>query len=84
MPQDSVNLSLTLTTLLGLPYKIVQNFNGYFTNYYANTRHVCTYLNAFSTVIPNMVMRFRNFEFCKQFCEILDYLSSAHAPRVQC
>ena len=46
-----------------------------------NTRHVCTYLNAFRKVIPNMIMKFQNVDICWQFCEILD-LSSAHACRV--
>ena len=34
------------------------NFKAYFTNYKDNTRHVCTYLNAFLMVIPNIVITF--------------------------
>ena len=38
------------------------NFNVYFTYYLcinANTRHVCTYSNAFLVVIPNIVTKFQ-------------------------
>ena len=40
-----------------------------------------TYLNAFFMVIPNILMKFNNFEVVWQFCDIFD-LSSAHACRV--
>ena len=46
------------------------NFKAYFTNYWANTRHVCTYFNAFLMVIPTTVTNFK-------ICDILS-LSSAH------
>ena len=58
------------------------NFNGYFTNYWTNTRHVCTLLNVFLTVIPNMGMKFHNFEIVYQICYIFD-LSSALACRME-
>ena len=39
----------------------------------SNTRHVCTYLNAFSTLILNIVMKFNNFDISKKFwiCSLL-------------
>ena len=41
--------------------KIRYNFESYFTNYKTNTRHVCTYLNAFFMAISNIVMKFDSF-----------------------
>ena len=38
----------------------------YFKNFWTNTKHVCTYLNAFCKLIPNMVMIFNNFDIFKQ------------------
>ena len=61
------------------------NFNVYFTIYWTDTRHVCTYFNAFFMVIPNMVMKFHNFEFCNKIGYVFD-LSSAlacHAESVK-
>ena len=39
-----------------------KNVNVYFMTYCTNTRLVWTYLNAFSMVIPNIIMKFHNFE----------------------
>ena len=44
------------------------NFNVYFMNYWTNTRHVCTYLNAFLIVIPNIVMKFQHFDRFDKLC----------------
>ena len=49
-----------------------QHFTGYFRNYWTNTRHVGTYLNAFLMVIPNMVMKFNSFDICYKICYIFD------------
>ena len=46
-----------------------------FRNHQTNTSHVCTYLNAFHTLISNIVLKFQIFE-------IFD-LSSAYACRVE-
>ena len=43
--------------------------------------HVCTHLNAFLMVIPNMVMKFYNFEIVHNFCKIL-HVSYALASRI--
>ena len=40
------------------------NFNVYFLNYWTNTRHVGTYLNAFLVVISNIIIKFQNFAIC--------------------
>ena len=58
------------------------NFNAYFTNLWTNNRHVCTYLNVFLMVIPNMVMKFHNFEIFYQFFYIFA-LSSALTCHVE-
>ena len=63
-------------------FYISENVNVYFTNSWTNTRHVCTLLKAFLMVIPNMVMKFLNFEIIWTFCNILYYMSSAHACRM--
>ena len=47
-----------------------------FKHFLTDTRHVCTYLNSFPMVIPNIVMKFCYFW---EFGELLD-LSSALAP----
>ena len=44
--------------------------------------HVCTYLNAFLMVIPDIVTKFHNVDIFCNFCEIC-YLSSAHACHVE-
>ena len=36
------------------------SFNAYFTNYWTKARHVCTFLNEFSIVIPNVAMKLKN------------------------
>ena len=46
------------------------NFKAYFRNYITNTWHVCTYLNAFFTVIPNIVMNFNNVQKNIKYCDI--------------
>ena len=56
-------------------------FIAYFTNYWTNTRHVCTHLIAFSMVIPIIVMKFNNCDIFWYFFDILN-LSSAHVCRV--
>ena len=68
-------LKLTLTTrALVLPNKIVlvfskfKHFTGYFRNYWTNTRHVGIYLIAFLMVIPNMVIKFNNFDIFYKIC----------------
>ena len=38
-----------------------------FTYYLINTRHVCTYFNAFFMLIPNIVTPFRNFDIFFNF-----------------
>ena len=58
-------------------------FNCYFTICWTNTRHVGTHLNAFLMVIPNMVMKFHNFDIFTKFVKFLTYLSSAIACRVE-
>ena len=35
--------------------------------YLTNTRHVGTYLSAFSTVIPNIVLKLNNFDIFNNF-----------------
>ena len=45
----------------------------YFTNYKTNTRHICTHLNTFLTVNPNMVMKFNNSDIFYNFCELFEY-----------
>ena len=45
------------------------------------TRYVCTYLNAFLMVIPNMAMKFNNFDIFYQICKLF-HLSPALACRV--
>ena len=55
--------------------------NSHFRNYETNTRYIGTYLNAFLMVIPNMVMKFNNFDLFYQICTHFD-LSSALACRV--
>ena len=44
----------------------------YLTNYWTNTRHVCTYLIAFSMEIPTTVKKFNNFEIYDNLCKILN------------
>ena len=39
-----------------------QHFKGYLVNSQTNTRHVCTYLNPYSIVIPYIVMKFNYFD----------------------
>ena len=41
-------------------------FKAYLENPLTNSRHVCTYLNAFLTVISNMAMTFNNFEIFRK------------------
>ena len=38
------------------------HFKGYFTILFTNTRHDCTYFNAFSMVISNIATRFKNVD----------------------
>ena len=57
------------------------NFKAYVTNYWTNTRHVGTHLNAFLMVISNIVMKLYNFDIFGNNYEILDLLS-AHASCV--
>ena len=45
--------------------------NGYFTIYWTNIRYVCTYLIAFLMEIPNMVMKFNNFDIVYKFVNCL-------------
>ena len=47
------------------------NCNGYFTIYWTNTRHVCTYFNAFLIVIPNIDTKFQNFDILWNFVKFL-------------
>ena len=57
---------------------VILNFKVLFLTYsWTNTRHVCTYLNEFHVVIPNIVMKFNNVVIFWQFCVIFD-VSSAH------
>ena len=39
--------------------------------HYTNSRHVCTCLMAFSTMISNIAMTFNNFEICDNFVQSL-------------
>ena len=57
---------------------ILSNFSIHFKNYWTDTRHVCTYLNAFSMVIPNIVMKFNNFDIYWKLCVILDLSSGKY------
>ena len=41
-------------------------FNTYFKTYWTDTRHVCTYLNPFRLLIPNILMVFNIFDFLKK------------------
>ena len=47
----------------------------------SNTRHVCTYLNAFSMVVPNIVTNSRIVTFFTRFLKVLD-VSSGHARSI--
>ena len=58
---------------------VFSNCNVYSMNKWTNIRHVCTYLNTFFRVIPNMVTKCQNIVIFEHFN--LD-LSSAHACRV--
>ena len=56
-------LTLTMLVLVLLNKRLTAfshfwYFNAYFIYQWTNTRHVCTYLNAFLMVIPNKVMKF--------------------------
>ena len=64
-----VNTLHAAITSLHYPYKIVfvsQNSQT-FTNFSTNTRHVCTYLNAFLMVIPSIVTKFQTFDIFEHF-----------------
>ena len=82
----SINLTLRTRGLVLLSkslfaFSYFWNFNGYFTSKWTNTRHICTYLNEFFIVVPNMVMKFHNFDIFYKLCLLFD-LSSAHARRI--
>ena len=51
-----------------LSSQVSQIFKGYFTTYSTNTGHVCTCLNAFCTLIPNIITKFQNIYICYQIC----------------
>ena len=38
----------------------------------SNTRHVCTYINAFLMVIPNIFTKFQNLDIFEHFVTFLD------------
>ena len=44
---------------------MLQIFNSYYEIYWTNARHVGTYSNAFSMVIPYKVMKFNNVDIFK-------------------
>ena len=67
-------------TKRGFLLKFVK-FQRQFTNFQIKTRHVCTYLNAFLMVNPNMVMKINNFKTICKICNILN-MSSAVAYRM--
>ena len=46
-----------------------------------NTRHVCTYLNAFPVVVPNKVMKFHNFDICYKLCAHFEHAVCTLLPR---
>ena len=61
----------TMRKSIGLFSKFLK-FKGYFTNYLTDTRHVCTYLNVFLMVNPNINTKVKNVDpFFWKFCEIL-------------
>ena len=62
-------------------FTIFFNFETYFSSYWTNTRHICTYLNAFLTAIPNIVTKLLSIWCICKKCNILD-LWSAHACRM--
>ena len=62
----------------------ILKFQAYFTNYETNTRYVCTFpkLICHCASIPNMVMKFNDFDIIYTICYMFD-LSSAFACRVK-
>ena len=63
--------ALVLMSKIVLAFSHFWNFNGYFTNYWTNTKHVCTYLNAFFIEVSNMAMKFYNFDIFTNFVTYL-------------
>ena len=57
---------LTMQNIV-LFYQNSRNFKGYFMKYLINTRHVCTHFNAFSMVIPNIVIKLNDFDIFEHF-----------------
>ena len=49
--------------------RLVSQNSWNFTNFTTNTRHVCSYFNVFSMVIPNKVTKFQNFDIFSTFCD---------------
>ena len=54
-------------------YSKISKANSNFRKYQTDTGHVCTYLNAFFTVIPNTVMKFQNVDIFKK--EMVQFLT---------
>ena len=57
-------------------------FEAYFTNYSTNTRHVYTYFNAFSMLIPNTVTKFKNGDILLTTLLKVNLLSAHHDYRM--
>ena len=79
-PLHILNASIGVTTphgfrlikILKCPYRL-----SVITTYSTNTRHVCTYLNAFFMVIINIVMQFNNvYHFLGLNCSALGVICS--------
>ena len=49
-------------------------------NYQTKTKHTCTYLNAFLMVIPNMAMKFHNFDIFYTIFEIFTPVVCSRLP----
>ena len=60
--KDNFNSALSRQPLVSLCKILYSNSKAYFMTYWTNTRHVCTYLNAFPMVISNILVKFHNFD----------------------
>lgn len=64
-----------------LKHLVFSQFLWYFTNYWTNSRHVWTCLDAFLTAIRNTVLKLINFDIFWQFYDIFDLPSAHSRPR---
>ena len=60
--QSLPKYGFTIQKVVSFLSKKIRKFNTYSANYETNTRYVCTYLNAFFVLIPDIVTKFQNVD----------------------